>query len=646
MGFDEEYLEDLLKSIEPIIYPEGRPDADDVPEMPEEELASRIAEPQESVVYEEEELEDEVAPADEPEEVIADGDSGMVSIGGIELDPADGNKQLSADEIAALFAAADSSGPEAEKVTEPVAEEPGGDSSSTLEYDSADGNKVLSADEISALFAAANGTEDSTEEELAAEVSQPEVEETEGDLDIMALLGETGESEPAEMEINLEGMSEEEIDAMLNEAKASDSDDIGLESDDDLMSLLAAAGDENLEDIQSLLDSDANGEAVDEAAFMAATVSADDSVESQEDAKARKKREKAEAKAAKKAKKKKGADDAEGLGDDIIIDSPKKGIFSRIIAALTESDEDENEREIIPIDLETGEAAIDISDENRDILAELDGEKGKKKAKKSKKKDKKSKKGEAPEGETDDEGEESGGRKKKAKKPKKPKKSKEVKEKEPSRPEKRLPKKRVKRVMLLGASIAAAILIAVFGITKITIMQEARWAFDNQDYQTVYEDLYGMKLSGSDAEIFNKSQTIMSMDRKLESCNNYQALGMRREALSALLDAVADYPSIRENAVKYGVEAQVDYTYSQIVAALGNYGLTESDAKEIVGYDSKVKYTKRVNSIANGTPFDYDDGSTVENEPENSEILTVDDILPEENDFLPDNPEDILEVDI
>lgn len=646
MGFDEEYLEDLLKSIEPIIYPEGRPDADDVPEMPEEELASRIAEPQESVVYEEEELEDEVAPADEPEEVIPDGDSGMVSIGGIELDPADGNKQLSADEIAALFAAADSSGSEAEKVTEPVAEEPGGDSSSTLEYDSADGNKVLSADEISALFAAANGTEDSTEEELAAEVSQPEVEETEGDLDIMALLGETGESEPAEMEINLEGMSEEEIDAMLNEAKASDSDDIGLESDDDLMSLLAAAGDENLEDIQSLLDSDANGEAVDEAAFMAATVSADDSVESQEDAKARKKREKAEAKAAKKAKKKKGADDAEGLGDDIIIDSPKKGIFSRIIAALTESDEDENEREIIPIDLETGEAAIDISDENRDILAELDGEKGKKKAKKSKKKDKKSKKGEAPEGETDDEGEESGGRKKKAKKPKKPKKSKEVKEKEPSRPEKRLPKKRVKRVMLLGASIAAAILIAVFGITKITIMQEARWAFDNQDYQTVYEDLYGMKLSGSDAEIFNKSQTIMSMDRKLESCNNYQALGMRREALSALLDAVADYPSIRENAVKYGVEAQVDYTYSQIVAALGNYGLTESDAKEIVGYDSKVKYTKRVNLIANGTPFDYDDGSTVENEPENSEILTVDDILPEENDFLPDNPEDILEVDI
>jgi len=643
MGFDEEYLEDLLKSIEPIIYPDGRPEADDVPEMPEEELDSRIAEPQDSVMPEE-----EPAPVEEPAPAAGPA---------IEMD-GDPNKQLSADEIAALFAAADGGAAATEPEPAPVepeapAEEASDDKPNIggIEYDPADGNKVLSADEISALFAAAGGgaAEAAPEPEEAAEPA--EVTEADGEeLDIMALLGETGEPEPAE--IDTDGMSEEEIDAMLNAAKAGASEPEEIASgDDDLMALLASAGDASLDDIQSLLNADANGEAVDEAAFIAATSEEDlasSALETKEEAKARKKAEKAAKKAARKAKKGKDGEDGE---DEIILDGPKKGLLSRIITALTESDEDDEER--IPIDLE-GEAEIDISDENRDILAELDGEGGKKKAKKSKKKkDKKGKKGkkDAPEGEGDDldeeGGEDDGKKKKKEKKPKKPKKSKEVKEKEPERPQKKLPKKRVRRVMFLAFSILAAILVGVFGGTKLATMQDARWAFDNQDYETVYEDLYGMKLKGSDADMFAKSQTIMSMERKLTSYQNYTALGMKQEALVALIEAVDLYPEVRLDAAKYGVEGQVDYTYSQILQALSTFGLDEAEAKIIADYDSKVKYTKRIQSIVNGTPFDYsgDAPLTTDSATQTEVKPTVDDILPEESDFLPENPEDIFEVD-
>ena len=67
-------------------------------------------------------------------------------------------------------------------------------------------------------------------------------------------------------------MSEEEIDAMLNAAKSAGSEEEPLHADaDELLSLLADAGDEDLGDIQSLLDSDANGEAVDQIALMEAT---------------------------------------------------------------------------------------------------------------------------------------------------------------------------------------------------------------------------------------------------------------------------------------------------------------------------------------------------------------------------------------
>ena len=82
----------------------------------------------------------------------------------------DPNRQLSADEIAALFASANGgtseakSEPPAEAVTEPVAEEAQVDSGSS------DPNRQLSADEIAALFASANAGEAEPESKPAEEV--------------------------------------------------------------------------------------------------------------------------------------------------------------------------------------------------------------------------------------------------------------------------------------------------------------------------------------------------------------------------------------------------------------------------------------------------------------------------------------------
>ena len=91
--------------------------------------------------------------------------SSVTTIGDLNDDP---NKQLSADEIAALFAAADPAPkkeekPAAEKVVAPVAEDP---------------NKQLSADEIAALFAAAEPSpkKDTSDEEKAMDEAIAKVE--------------------------------------------------------------------------------------------------------------------------------------------------------------------------------------------------------------------------------------------------------------------------------------------------------------------------------------------------------------------------------------------------------------------------------------------------------------------------------------
>ena len=62
--------------------------------------------------------------------------------------------------------------------------------------------------------------------------------------------------------------------------------------------------------------------------------------------------------------------------------------------------------------------------------------------------------------------------------------------------------------------------------------------------------------------------------------------------------------------------------------------LPQADVDEILAYESKVTYTKRLDSIVNGTPFVIEDSSqsTTISEPQ-----PLQDVLPGEEDFLPED---------
>ncbi len=749
MDFDEKYLDELLKSIEPIVGPdeslsEEEGPRDDVPDMPEEELDSEVAE----VLEDEPEPEPEPEPAPEPEpepEPVAEEtpeEEASVSVADIdvsEMSPEEKTKQLTPEEIAAMFNAADEATPEpdvsaneeagaGEEASEPEGEvaidmdspelsslldevesdssdEPGEDVSlesllaesnaeddlaaEPIEIDLNDeeaitDNLMSDGPSLSDLLAESS---DDAEDDLAGasdaiEVDLNEVGDIGLDIDLGSDLGfdigTTGDEVPEE-----QALSADEIDAMLEAAQSAGSepdaasDVVTTDADaDELMSLLASAGDEDLGDIQSLLDSDEKGEAVDAAALEAAT-SVDDiasgvldtpeeaAAKAKADKKAAKLKAKEDKKAAKAAKK---AGKGQEAGEESEGAEPKKGFFAGLLAMLTETVDDEEEATSegegsaeggdIALDGEGSEVA-NISDENKEILEELDKEQGKKKGKKAKKDKKKKKKGkgeaaeggegEEGEGEEGEGGDDSGKKKKKKERKKKEKapKAEEV----PTKPEKKLPKKRVRATFILCFSILAGIIILTVVMTKATNLMEARSAYENQDYQTTYEDLYGLELKEEDKEIFNKSQIMLMLDRKLRSYQNYHKLGMDEQAVDALLEGVKMYPDLLIQAESYGVVPQVDMTYRQILEVLASYGISEEDAKEIAAYESKVKYTKRIDSIVHGTPFTYDEDIAAEEAafapqaaPEAEEpAQTVDDILPPETDFLPDDPNSIFE---
>ncbi|MCR4748735.1 MAG: hypothetical protein K5877_02895 [Lachnospiraceae bacterium] len=576
MAVDTDYLDDLMKSIEPIVYPDGVPDEDreenenreDTIEVNDQEpvLEPIGATKEDSDTAYEQEL------AQIPEKTIID------------------EATESEMEVAAALDA----------VSDEV---------------SADDTAEESPDITETVEIVNNNTDEPAWEELSSARQE------------------------AEQEIELDmSMSEEEIDAMLNAAKSSAKEEQISPADSDISDVLdMLSDDEDVRDIKETLDKSDNNIAVDQSALEEPEIKIPDVDEdttedaAQDEKKGKKKKEK-------KVKEKKEKDG-------------KGGFFARLFNALTEEvAEDEIS---VPEQAETG-----VTDENAKILSELDAEDDGKKKKKKKKKKKGKEDKEQPESEgterdirekTDDaeEGEGDGKKAKKAKKPKREKKPKEKKEEIPEKPSKKLPKKRVRNTFILCLSILAAIIILAVFLNEHLLKKEARFAFDNADYETAYSDLYGMELSEQDKEIYDKSKTIMLLQRRVSSYENYMQLGMRAEALDSLIEGVRIYPDVMEKAEQYGVTDQVREQFDKIVEGLGTFGLTKEDAQEISTYTSVVQYNMRIDSIANGTPYTYDEGNvdtqSLGSDETDIQNNTLEDILPPEEDFLPANPEDIFE---
>lgn len=557
MAVDTEYLDELMKSIEPTIYPDGVPGEE--PD-PEDEFVQ------------------------EPE--LVDYDAELASI------PEKGAAKDSEREVESAIEAIDA------------------------------------MDAMERAEAAENDTMETFED-----VPEAVEDGSEGWEEIN--VGNPAESGEIELDIN---MSEEEIEAMLNAAKSSAEEVTPVGESDDIADILSMLdGDSDIADIKDTLDKSDNNIAVNSAALDQPDIAIPDFDEEETEEKPAKKSKKA-----KKDKKSKGEASEEETEESGEGKKKKKGgLFSKLFNALTEEVPDES---AVPEQSETG-----VTDENVQILAELDSEdKGKKKKKKKDKKSK-DKKGDSQgderdirEKSEDGDGDDQGNDKKK-KKPKKEKKQKIKKEEEPEKAQKKLPKKRVRNTFILCLSILAAILVLVIFGTAYLTKKQARFAFDNADYETAYADFYGDKLSDSDNEIYQKSKTIMLLQRKMSSYDNYMQLGMKAEALNALLEGYEMYPSVMEKAEEYDVTDQVRDLYNQIVNALSSFGLSTMDAEEINGYSSKVQYNKRILSIVNNIPFEYEGVSSVEtNDNDSDASIGMQDILPEEEDFLPENPEDVF----
>ncbi|MCR5734247.1 MAG: hypothetical protein K6G22_06560 [Lachnospiraceae bacterium] len=444
----------------------------------------------------------------------------------------------------------------------------------------------------------------------------------------------SGSASPADfdqgskVDISDDAMGQDDIERLLAEASASADDGMPDLSGSDLNDILSGIDDMDAAEIGDLLNKDDNNEAVDTslgqeddnydpvAAIMGGTdepaapgvlyteeeLAAMDPVEKKRALKEQKKAAKAAKKEQKRlekeAKKKKGkkepADDlsdeeaallAEAAGidvADVTAEKPeKKGLFSKIISAISEGgDEDEDEKF-------AEESAVDIAvagaSDNEKILAELEATEGP---------------------------ETSGEEKKKKKKEKKPKKEKPKKEKKPPKPKKekresfiksgptiRIPKKKVLLTFFMCASLGVLVGITAYIIPFYLDMNKAEESYDRDDYENTFLSLTGHRLSSEEQELYNKNLVLYRVQRKYQSYENYMALGMKLEALNSLVQGVETIDNDYEKAESYGVREKYNALSQKIIDALDStFGVTVDMAREWLQIKDSAEYTNALNN--------------------------------------------------
>lgn len=162
------------------------------------------------------------------------------------------------------------------------------------------------------------------------------------------------------------------------------------------------------------------------------------------------------------------------------------------------------------------------------------------------------------------------------------------------------------RINRLGASIVFVffgllVLLLLVGTNVVSYsisIQHANNYFEKQKYNEAYNEVYGIDIKDEDIVIYDKIMTVMFVNKQLNSYNNYYSLKMYPEALDALLKGLSRYDKYIELATMLGIETDLNYVRSQILAELKTvFHLSEEKAMQIIATEDTEEYSSMVYNV-------------------------------------------------
>ena len=153
-------------------------------------------------------------------------------------------------------------------------------------------------------------------------------------------------------------------------------------------------------------------------------------------------------------------------------------------------------------------------------------------------------------------------------------------------------------VFIFFGLLAMLLYVGTNAVSYTLSIQNATSYFDKQKYTQAYNEVYGMDIKDEDIEIYDKIQTVMFVNKQLNSYNNYYAMGKHPEALDSLLKGLKRYDKYIELATMLGIKTDLDYVREQILAELNEvYNLSEKEAIQLNSYDDMIEYSLEVYDI-------------------------------------------------
>ena len=208
---------------------------------------------------------------------------------------------------------------------------------------------------------------------------------------------------------------------------------------------------------------------------------------------------------------------------------------------------------------------------------------------------------------------------------------------------KKLPKKKVIPIYILCFSLGVAITLLAYIVPSKLDKKKAFESYQNGNYEETYALLKGNKLNEKEQLTYDRAVVLLKAQRKLDSYNNYISLGMRTEALNALVQGAKEAAELRENAETLGVGTQFDSIYRNIIEELNNsFGVSEDKVEEWIQIDDLEEYTLTLNRYLNRTGA----GDTVDNKTEDQIIAGEESEIENENEpFIENEPDDNADFD-
>lgn len=208
---------------------------------------------------------------------------------------------------------------------------------------------------------------------------------------------------------------------------------------------------------------------------------------------------------------------------------------------------------------------------------------------------------------------------------------------------KKLPKKKVFVWILFCASIAAGILLVnTIGMDTLHLT-EARNAFYDKDFEKTYQLMNGRNLKEEDQLLFMQSSAILHLKHAEEVYNNHLKMEKPVKALEDLLKGVDKYQEIVQTGRPDVITPELTEEYQNILKILQDkYSLSEEGAWEINALKDDYKYSLQLEAIVNGEVYQSQSEikrqeEEVAEEAEGTEYSDLEDLLPEEEEYLNDS---------